>query len=179
MRAYQLYGTGGHAKVLAELAAMTQWTLSAAFSDNTGGLFNGIEVTSYKEGMLPVLIAIGHNATRKLVAERVNNKEIVLVHPTAVCSPSVYIGEGTVILSGAIVQANVKIGKQCILNIGSKVDHDAVVGDYVHLGPGCYIGGGATVGEGVLIGPGAVVMRNVQVPAWTEIPPNTVFEKAP
>lgn len=179
MSTYQVYGTGGHARVVAELAAMTQWTLSAAFSDNVGGLFNGIEITAYKESMLPVLIAIGNNATRKSIADRVHNRNIILVHPMASCSPTVDIGEGTVILSGAIVQSNVKIGKQCILNIGSKVDHDALIGDYVHLAPGCYIGGGATVGEGVLIGPGAVVMRNVHVPAWTEVPPNTVFEKAP
>lgn len=179
MSEYRLYGTGGHARVVAELAAMNGWTLRAAFSDNAEGTFNGVKITPYETGILPLIIAIGHNATRKEISERVHPVAIAFVHPAAVCSPSLVPGAGTVILAGAIVQANVKIGKQCILNIGSKVDHDAVIGDYVHLGPGCYIGGGATIGEGVLIGPGAVVLRNVHVPAWTEVLPNTIFDKAP
>lgn len=179
MSEYQVYGTGGHARVVAELAEMTGWVLNGAFADNAEGVFNGLEIKVFETTNVPVVIAIGHNATRKAIAERIQSAAIVLVHPAAVCSPSLVPGAGTVILAGAIVQANVSVGKQCILNIGSKVDHDAVIGDYVHLGPGCYIGGGATVGEGVVIGAGAVVMRNTHVPAWTEILPNTIFEKAP
>lgn len=177
MSEYQVYGTGGHARVVAELAAMNGWTLRAAFSDDAAGTFLGVEITPYEQGTMPLIIAIGHNATRKAIAERVSNEQPVFVHPAAIVSPSLVAGAGTVILAAAIVQANVKIGKQCILNIGSKVDHDAVIGDYVHLGPGCYIGGGAKIGEGALIGPGAVIMRNTTVPAWTEIAPNTIFEE--
>ncbi|TWV99452.1 hypothetical protein FEF09_16815 [Chitinophaga pinensis] len=77
-------------------------------------------------------------------------------------------------MPGAIVQAGVDIGRHVILNIGCAVDHEVSIGDFAHIGPRSYIGGGAIIGEGATIGAGAVIMRNVRIEDWTNIPPLSI-----
>lgn len=175
-----IYGTGGHAKVVQELAVGNGWQVDYFFDDAAGvDTFKGVPVRQFEPGLLegkPVVIAIGNNKVRKVVAERIGAAYESFIHPGALVSVSAHVGVGTVVLSGAKLQADAVIGKHVIVNIGAGVDHDAVIGDYVHIGPGCYIGGGAKIGEGVVIGPNAVVMRNTIVPDWTEVPAGAVVK---
>ena len=57
-------------------------------------------------------------------------------------SKSAKIGQGTIIMHGAIVNANAKIGNNCIINSGSLVEHDVIIGNH------CHIATGALVNEG-------------------------------
>lgn len=174
-----IYGIGGHAKVTAELAMVNNHQVAAFFDDAPEHpvSFQEIPVYNYDAAVhkeLPLLIAVGNNATRKSIAGKTMHRYCTLKHPSAVVASNAEIKEGTVILSLAVIQPDVKIGRHCLINIACAIDHEAVIGDFAHIAPGCYIGGGAVIGEGAVIGHGAVIMRNVHIPAWASILPGSI-----
>ena len=81
----------------------------------------------------------------------------VVIHQTAWVSPSASLGEGTVVMAGAVVNSGARIGNHCVVNTGVVIEHDVVLGDYVFVGPGATIGGGATIGAGAFVGLGCCV----------------------
>ena len=135
----KLIGDGGHAKVVRTL-----------------------------RGSLGTIIAIGDNRDRKRVAEE-NPKEKfgVAISNAAFLWKDAEIGDGTVIMAGAIVQPGCKIGRHVILNTGCSVDHDCVLEEYVHIAPGAHLCGNVHVGEGALVGVGVAIAPNAKIPAWT------------
>jgi sugar O-acyltransferase (sialic acid O-acetyltransferase NeuD family) len=180
MQSCFIYGTGGHARVLYELATLNRIQVAGFCDDHVGEevRFLDLPVRKYMPDCFPgsaVLIGVGSNHSRRAIASTITHAAYDLKHPGAVCAANVMTGAGSVILSGAVVQTAVRIGNHCIINAGCVVDHDAIIKDFVHIGPRAYIGGGAIIGEGAVIGPGAVIMRQVKVPDWTEVPPNAVI----
>jgi sugar O-acyltransferase (sialic acid O-acetyltransferase NeuD family) len=172
-----LIGSGGHAKVLADLAALSGLEIQGAFVE--GAAVN-------EQGNLPVLG--GDNELARLSpagAELINGvggvripekrAEIfrrwkqkgfsfrTLVHPSAVVSQGVRMGEGVQVMAGAVVQAGAWLGDNVIVNTGALVDHDCRIGDHVHLAPGVVLSGAVTVGECSLVGAGAVVIQGVEI----------------
>lgn len=114
------------------------------------------------------IIAVGDNAARKREAEaRPNETFPVLIHPDASVNNPTYIGEGTVIMAGAVVQPHATIGRHVIINTGATVDHHCVIGDYAHIGPGTHLAGNVTVGEGALMGVGSCAVPGAIIPAWS------------
>lgn len=112
------------------------------------------------------IIAIGDNRDRKRVAEENQNEQYGNAG-THTWSLDSFIGDGTVIMAGAIVQPGCKIGKHVILNTGCSVDHDCVIGDYVHIAPGAHLCGNVTVGDGTLVGTGVCIAPNTVIPPWS------------
>jgi acetyltransferase EpsM len=181
MESCLIYGTGGHAKVLEELAIANGYTVAAFFDDHMdeNASFRNIPVKRYNTDVYnsyPVLIGIGNNKTRKEIAARLSHRYCFMKDPSVVAGGSVSIGVGSVLLPGVVMQADCKIGEHCIINIGSAIDHEVIVENFAHIGPMCYIGGAAYIGEGVTIGAGSIIMRNVRIAPWTEIPPNSLIQ---
>lgn len=87
----------------------------------------------------------------------------VIISPYAYVSKYSYIGEGTVIMHGAIVNASVRIGKNCIINTKAIIEHDAVIEDYCHISTGAIINGGVIVKEGSFIGSNATIKEYTTV----------------
>lgn len=175
-----IYGKGGHALTVEELALKNNFTVAAFFDDNAGinEQFREKPVLKYEHLFMPdspLVIAIGNNLIRKKITSFVEHNFFTLIDDAAIISRYVRMGEGTVVMPGAIVQAGVDIGRHVILNIGCAVDHEVSIGDFAHIGPRCYIGGGALIGEGATIGAGSVIMRNVKIADWTSIPPLSVI----
>ena len=137
-------GEGGHASVLREIPE--------------GRVFNRISEW---------IVAIGDNADRKREAEHNELNYGILIHPSAIISPSAKIGSGTVIMAGVVVQAHARIGKHVILNTGCTVDHDCIIGDYVHIAPGAHLCGNVEIGEGTLVGVGVGIAPGCKIPAWS------------
>ncbi len=86
-----------------------------------------------------------------------------VVHDRAWVSPSAELGEGSVILAGAIVNAGAVTGRHAIVNSAAILEHDVVLGDHVHVGPGAILGGGSRAGSGVVLGVGSLVRDHVEV----------------
>jgi acetyltransferase EpsM len=93
----------------------------------------------------------------------------VVVHPRAWVSPTATLGEGSVIMAGAVVQTGARIGAHCVINTGAIVEHDVVLGDHAQLAPGAAIGGAARVGPAAYVGLGAVVRDHTSVGAGATV----------
>jgi sugar O-acyltransferase (sialic acid O-acetyltransferase NeuD family) len=164
-----LWGAGGHAKVILDVARAMGAFTDIAFLDDAGekgAWFRGYPILGSLQ-RLPFLagpdrphflIAIGDNrvrAKRYAAAAREGWTAATLVHPSAVVSPSAAIGEGTVVMARAVIQADARVGRNCIVNTGAIVEHDCRIGDHVHICPGAVLGGSVRVGDFTLVGTGA------------------------
>lgn len=129
----------------------------------------GIEVNHKWSGQSPVIISIGNNRIRKLIAERLGCEFGKAISPSAVISPSVSIGDGTVVMAGAIINAEANIGKHCIINTGASIDHECVISDFVHIAPHVTLCGNVYVGEGSWVGAGATVIPGIKIGKWCTI----------
>ena len=117
-----------------------------------------------------VIVTIGDNGMRKRVAEKLRCKFAKgIVHPKAVFSHTASIGEGSVVMAGAVVNAGTVIGNHSVINTCASVDHECQIGDYVHIAPGAHLCGLIQVGEGTLIGAGASVIPCVKIGRWCTI----------
>lgn len=90
-----------------------------------------------------------------------------LVSPSARCSRHSQIGEGTVILHQAVMNAGAWIGRNVIVNTGAIVEHDVRVEDHCHLSTGCRVNGGCMIGSRSFIGSGAVLKEGIHLAEGT------------
>jgi len=169
-----LFGASGHAKVIIDTLRLTGHEVKGFYDDDPSkeALWE-IPVLGktedYNADLGSAIIAIGNNAIRKDVAQRVAGNFGMAIHPDAFISPTVILKEGTVVMAGAIINADAEIGRHCIINTASSIDHDCQIGDYVHIAPNASLCGGITVGEGTLIGAGATICPNLVIGKWSVI----------
>lgn len=90
-----------------------------------------------------------------------------IISPLAYVSPHATIGEGSIVMHGAIVNAGAKIGGNCILNSHSLVEHDAEIGDFVHVSTGAIINGDSKVYNNSFVGSGAIVIHGITLPEYS------------
>ena len=115
-----------------------------------------------------LFFAVGDNKARKgWVALHPDEPSPVIIHPSAWVSQEALIGDGTVIMPGAVVRGSAKIGKHVIVNSGAVVEHDCVLEDFVHIAPGAHLCGNVHVGEGTLVGVGVGIAPNTTIPPWS------------
>lgn len=174
-----IFGAGGHAKVIADIArAGDEYDVVGFFDDNEalhGTPFYGSTVRGNQETLLGALgsgaidaaiVAVGNNIFRRTLGEAMRERGYglaTLIHPSAVMSPSVHVGTGTVVMAGAVVNADTRIGEDVILNTRCSIDHDCEVGVGTHIAPGVTLCGGVKVGMLTLIGVGSSARPNVTV----------------
>lgn len=164
-----IIGARGHGKVVADIAQLIGYK-EIVFLDNNHELkeCDGYPVlgpdTMSKELGGDIFIAIGNSKIRKRLMEREKDRKFpVLIHPSSVIAKDVEIGEGSVIMAGAVINSGAKVGRGCIINTSSSVDHDCVVGDFCHISVGAHLSGTVEVGEETWIGAGTTVSNNLSI----------------
>ena len=176
-----LYGGGGHAKVVFDCLQALGLKLTGVFDDQAvTGFFEDKYLGKYSEKIFPnskIIIAIGNNKTRKLVAQTVSHIFGKIAHPCAIVSNTSQIGEGCVVFHQAMVQANVVVGKLCIINTASIIEHDCVLEDFVHIATRATLCGGVHIGEGSLVGAAATILPGITVGKWCIIGAGSVVTK--
>lgn len=100
-----------------------------------------------------------------------------IIHPSAVLSPAMSIGDACHIMAGAIIQHDAKIGSCCIINTRAVIEHNAAIGNGCHIAPGAIVLGGAKVGEYCFIGAGAIVVQGCAVPPRTFVKAGTIWKQ--
>jgi sugar O-acyltransferase (sialic acid O-acetyltransferase NeuD family) len=169
-----IVGAGGHGQVVADVllsaAVSGAGTQPIGYVDDdpalTGRVFLGLTVLGDIDSLsrIPhdgVVVAIGDNATRRTVFDRLERRNehfAVARHPSAIVAAGVTIGRGTMICAGAVINPGSVIGSNVILNTSCSIDHHNRIEDHVHLAPRVCTGGEVTVEGGALVGIGAVVM---------------------
>ncbi|WP_086276488.1 UDP-N-acetylbacillosamine N-acetyltransferase [Campylobacter vicugnae] len=155
-----IYGSGGHAKVVADIARANGYDNLIFLDDNSDMKFNS-NLPKH-----PIIIAIGNALIRQKLQNLVLSSGfelITLIHPTAVIGSDVTIGNGSVIMPGAIINAKSTIGNGVIINSGAIIEHECTIGDFAHICPGVAIAGGSLVGERSWIGIGSSVIQNITI----------------
>jgi sugar O-acyltransferase (sialic acid O-acetyltransferase NeuD family) len=87
----------------------------------------------------------------------------VIISPIAYVSKHAEIGEGTIIMHHALINAGAKIGSNCIINSKALIEHDAIIGDHCHIATGATINGGVKIGSGTFFGSNAVCKKYIEI----------------
>lgn len=95
--------------------------------------------------------------------KRLGAELAIVVSPKAHFSKHSVIGEGSVIMHGAIVNAGTRIGNNCIVNSQALIEHDVEVHDHCHVATGAIINGDVTIGRGTFVGSGAIIKEGIRV----------------
>lgn len=185
MSSLVLYGAGGHAKVIYDIILSNNLLLEYLLDDNPpSSFFHHLEVFKPTDSLLKdkkLIVAVGDAFAREKIVNAIANKCSfeTLVHYTAFVSRFSDLGEGTVVMPQACINAEVKIGKHCIINTASVIEHECVIEDFVHLSPSVTLAGninikkrakigigarvipGVTIGEDAIVGAGTVVINDV------------------
>lgn len=174
-------GAGGHAKVVMEILGLGNDSeivgLLDANQDLWGTKVLGIPVLGddsllsrlYDQNIHYAFIgvgSVGDTCSRKELYEKVRGhgfKIVPAIHPRAVISHWVEIGDGPTIMAGAVINVSAKLGDNVIVNTGAIIEHDCIIGDHVHIATGARLASTVTVGEGSHIGIGATVKQCVRI----------------
>ncbi len=146
-------GAGGHGKVLADAILKQEKYALVGFVDAKlpigTAVFGDLCVVEKQENLVDYLkkvdciaIGIGDGTVRKQMVQfcKGHTQFATILHPNSSISSHVLIGEGTVVLAGAIINSSAEIGAHSIINSGVVVDHDCIIGDFVHLKVGTIVG---------------------------------------
>ncbi|MFA3904801.1 acetyltransferase [Fusobacterium nucleatum] len=182
MKKIIIIGSGGHAKVVADIILAREKELNedlkiiGFLDDNFKNLkydnifnipilgeLNNIDNFSNNEDYF-FIIAIGSNEVRKKISRKYKELNYyTAIHPRSVISREVTIGSGTVVMANVVINSNSTIGKHCILNTSSVVEHDNKLGDYVHISPNATLCGGVNIENNSWIGAGSVVRQQIHI----------------
>lgn len=120
------------------------------------------------EGVSAAVIALGNNGVRQRFAATLRGLGFALptvIHPSAFVSPSSQLGEGVVVMAGAVVGTAAAVGPLAIINTGACIDHDNILGIAAHVAPGCALAGNVIVGDRALVGVGSAIRPGIQIGA--------------
>ena len=86
-----------------------------------------------------------------------------IISPMAYVSSHASVGEGSIVLHGAIVNSGAKVGMNCIINSRSLLEHGASVSDHSHISTGAILNGDTSVGFSTFVGSGSILKQGVSV----------------
>jgi len=171
-----IWGAGGHAKIVADTIRRGGQFEVAGFIDDgnpdrAGTIFYGALLYASPRPLLDadvrlLAVAIGDNECRLTKAETGRQAGFVLpavIDPTAIISDTARLGDGTLVVAGAIINADASIAECAIVNTGAIVEHDCRIEDGVHIAPGATLAGNVSVGSCTMIGAGSTVRNGVRI----------------
>ena len=180
-----IWGTSGHAMVVADIVHLAGDYAIAGFiddrrGDRRGETFRGAAVLGGRErlpelkarGVEQMLIAVGDCRLRLCLAEIARQHGFRLagaVHPRATVAADVTLGAGTVVMAGAVINPACRIGENVIINTSASVDHECVLEDGVHVCPGAHLAGNVRVGRATQLGIGSAVIQRIRIGAGSLI----------
>ncbi len=161
------------------------------FIDNTPNLSGqqvaGVDVLGSSDDLstLPLPdceyhIAIGDNLARYRILQTLQSRGLqvsTIIHPTAVVSKDVVIGEGCFISANAVVGNGARIGCVSLINTASIIEHNSEIGDAVHVAPGVHTGGCVTIGNFSFLGLGATILPNIVIGSGAMVGAGAIITK--
>ena len=179
-----IVGSSGHAKVIIDIIEKQGKYHILGLIDDFKTV--GVEVLGYKilgketdipqivaeKNVQSVFVAIGDSWVRYNFVERIkkanpNLQFATLIHPNTSIAKNVEIGQGTVLMSGAIVNTDTQIGDFAIINTKASADHDCKIGNFATLSPAATLGGNVTIGDFAVVSINAAVKHGVKIAEHT------------
>lgn len=161
-----IYGCGGHAISIADVALFNQPDLDIVFVDNNAKdnekKLNFPVIKEYVITNEKTIIGIGDNKKREEYSKKAKNL-CALISKTAYVSKHTEIGQGVFIAHHAHVGIGSKIGDNVIINTSASVDHDCQIGANSHIAPNSTLCGKVKIGKNVFIGAGSTIIDNISI----------------
>lgn len=98
----------------------------------------------------------------------------IILSPFSYVAKSSLLGEGTIIMHHALVNADAIIGRNCIVNSKALIEHDAIIEDHCHISTAAIINGGVQVGRESFIGSNTVTRQYISIPKNSFIKANSL-----
>lgn len=183
---FVLWGSGGHAKVLASLLRTRGSRVVALFdSSPVEAALPNVPLFVGREGFgqwystwgentrLCGAVAIGSAtlARIELLGLFVQHGILVppIVHPAAAVCDDATLDRGSQVMAGAVVSSNARVGEVTIVNHRATIDHECVLGAGVHVAPGATVCGCVNIGDHAFVGAGAVILPRLKIGAHAVI----------
>lgn len=180
MKQIILIGGGGHCKVVINAIRLdNQYEITGIIDlkEKTGNTIAGVPVIGddtdlikyISKGIKLCFITVGSTGNPSLRIKLFNNAKKTglifpnIIHPRAIISDSVDMGEGNFIGPGVIINPDAKVGDGCIINTGAIIEHDCKINDFVHIAPGVTLSGGVEIGKNSHIGTGTSVIQYLTI----------------
>lgn len=171
-----IIGNGGHASVLTEILLAKGEEIigftALNLEDNDFGLsYLGRDenILNYQPSEIELVLGLGMiqpSPIREKIFNDFRSRNYrfkSIIHPSAIISPSVNLGQGIQIMAGAIIQTNTKIADNTIINTGAIIDHDCQIGSQVHIAPGTKLSGNVHIQKGTHIGVGVTIIQGIRI----------------
>ena len=126
------------------------------------------KTNSKKDNEISGIIGTGLNYLRKKISDEVFKidktfKWETIISKDAILNGKIKIGEGSLIMSGVVINTHTVIGKHCIINTSSSIDHDNLFSDYSSCAPGVITGGNVKIGKYSYLGIGSVIKHSIDI----------------
>ncbi len=172
-----LVGGGGHCKSVIDVAESAGYTIKGILDlpEKVGEKILGYpiigtdkDISDFVHEVL-FLVTVGQikNASLRInLHQKIVNaggKLATVVAATAHVSKYAKIGEGTVVMHHAVVNADTSIGRGCIINTFANIEHDAKIGDYCHISTGAIVNGNCIVGSETFLGSQSVMINGIKI----------------
>jgi sugar O-acyltransferase (sialic acid O-acetyltransferase NeuD family) len=174
-----LIGAGGHARSCIDvLEVEKQFKISGLIEkvepiskENLGYPTIGIDNDLYdlRKKYKYALITVGQIKSPEIriklykLLKKLNFILPIIISPYAYVSKHAQIGEGSIIMHGAIVNANAIIGSNCIINNRALIEHDSRIGSHCHIATSAIINGQVTIGSNTFIGSGTITKQCISI----------------
>jgi sugar O-acyltransferase (sialic acid O-acetyltransferase NeuD family) len=114
------------------------------------------------------IIGIGVNEIRHQLLTKIrklapNFRFINAIHPSVQLARGTQVGEGVLMMAGAVVNSDSKVGSFSTLSTRASLDHDSTMGDFAYMAPNAATSGGVHIGDFCFIAVGASILHNVSV----------------
>lgn len=113
-----------------------------------------------------VVLAIGDNSIREYIAHNLtanSRKPLSVIHPTAILSISVSLGDYAFLGEYSIIRTSATIGDGLLLQSGAIISHHCKVGEFVSIGPNAALASKVSIGDRTMIGVGASIKPGIQI----------------
>jgi sugar O-acyltransferase (sialic acid O-acetyltransferase NeuD family) len=119
---------------------------------------------------LLVICGVGPSHHRYRLVERARSlgcRFFSAIHPTAVLTRWVSVGQGVVVAAGSVFTNQIRIGDHTHVNLHCSIGHDVVIEDFVTLAPGVHVSGNVTLARGAFVGTGASIIERLRIGEWS------------
>ncbi|MCK5110888.1 MAG: NeuD/PglB/VioB family sugar acetyltransferase [Arcobacteraceae bacterium] len=174
-----LVGGGGHCKAVIDIIELEDKFTIAGIIDKKeliGQYILGYKIIGCDDDLEKLfekykyaIVTVGQIKTNTLRVNLFNQlKDIgynlpIIKSPLAYISKHSNIGDGTIIMHQALVNANTKIGNNCIINTKALIEHDCMIEDSCHISTACVINGGVVVKKDTFVGSNVTTKEYIEV----------------
>lgn len=185
-----LIGGGGHCKSVIDVAETINRPIMGILDKRDKSLKDVLgypilgsddDIAKYvdKADFVITVGQIKSSSIRRRIAdlvEKANGHFATLVASDAYVSKHAIIGEGTVIMHRAFINAGTVVGRNSIVNSMANLEHDVSVGDFTHISTGVMVNGEAKVGNDCFVGSGAVLFQGITIEDAIIVPAGSVVK---